>query len=172
MNQNPRYVTEPLTFNQLNFAQFVGGEARTIVKTTDPVEIFGRLRVLSKVAYLKDQCKSWDKARAVYFAIVSSIEEGEATWNSSFAHYDLMCPAVPEKVRSDTKFATNFGRKQTQKRDLYCREFQKGECNVQPPHKSWIRNNYEMVEHFCFPCYKEKMGKVAHVPGSERRIQK
>ena len=31
MNQNPQYVMEPLTFNQLSFQQFVGGECHTIL---------------------------------------------------------------------------------------------------------------------------------------------
>ena len=104
MNQNPRYVTEPLTFNQLNFPQFIGGATRTITKVTDPEELQGWLWVMSKVAYLYDQCKSWEKARSVYFAILSGIEEGESTWSNSFTHYDLMCPIIHEKQaeRSDT----------------------------------------------------------------------
>ena len=57
MNQNPRYVTSSLTFNQLNFCQFVGGECRTILKTTSEEEVLGRLKILSKVEYLFDQCK-------------------------------------------------------------------------------------------------------------------
>ena len=38
MNQDTRYVTEPLSFNELNFCQFVGGECRTILRTQDPTE--------------------------------------------------------------------------------------------------------------------------------------
>ena len=94
MTQNPRYVTDALMFNQLSFAQFVGGETRTVLKTESVDELYRRLRVLSKVAYLYEQCKSWEKARSVYFAILSSIEEGESSWNSSFGHYDIMCPPV------------------------------------------------------------------------------
>ena len=94
MYQNPRYVTEALTFNQLSFPQFVGGECRTILRTTEGEELQGRLRVLSKIAYLYDQCKNWEKARAAYFTIISSIKEGEATWSSTFGHYNVMCPPV------------------------------------------------------------------------------
>ena len=96
MNQNSRYVTEALTFNQLTFPQFVGGECRTILKSTDSSEVNGRLRILSKVAYLFEQCRNWDRARSTYFAIISSIEEGKADWGSSFEHYDLMCPIVTD----------------------------------------------------------------------------
>ena len=41
MSQNPRYVTSPLSFNQLTFPQFVGGEAQTILKTDDITECYG-----------------------------------------------------------------------------------------------------------------------------------
>ena len=167
----PRYVTEALTFNQLSFPQFVGGECRTILKTSNAEEVYGRLRILSKVAYLYDNCKSWEKARATYFAIISSIEEGEASWNSSFGHYDLMCPAAPEpkaEHRGDGKIANTRQPRVAQKRDYFCKDFQKGECSLQPPHKAWIRSGYEMVEHFCAQCSRQKLGKLNHIPGSEQ----
>ena len=43
MNQDPRYVTHSLTFNQLNFAQLVGGECRTILRCDSDAELCGRL---------------------------------------------------------------------------------------------------------------------------------
>ena len=134
MNQNPRYVTSSLSFNELNFQQFVGGECRTILRTTDVTEILGRLRILSKVSYLYYQCKSWDRARSAYFAILSSIEEGEALWNSNFGHYDMMCPA-PQDMKYDKGIVKP---KVSVKKEFFCREFQKGECTLNPPHKSWI----------------------------------
>ena len=171
MNQNPRYVTSPLTFNQLNFLQFVGGECRTILKTADGEELYGRLTIFSKIAYLYDQCKSWEKARAAYFAIIGSIEEGEANWNSSWGHYDMMCPPTPlmeEKAEKNKNKTSNT----TPKRDLFCRDFQKGECSMQAPHRLWIKNQYEQVEHFCLPCHKAKLGKLGHVPNSEECSQR
>ena len=177
MNQNPRYVTTALTFNQLNFCQFVGGECRTILRTSDGDELYGRLRVLSKIAYLFDQCKSWDKARAAYFAILSSIEEGEASWTSTFGHYDLMCPYTPHAdndTKSDSKsINSRTTRSGTQiKKDFFCKEFQKGDCTQQSPHKAWVKNGYETVEHFCVPCFKAKMGKLQHIPNSDECSQK
>ena len=172
MNQNPRYVTEGLKFNQLTFPQFVGGECRTILRTTDTTEINGRLRILSKVAYLYEQCKNWERARSIYFAIVSSIEEGEAKWGSSFGHYDLMCPVWVEnkyEPKSENKGLSNnkVWSVNTMKHDFYCRDFQKGDCIQTAPHRAWIRNNSEVVEHFCVSCFRARMGKLPHTPGSE-----
>ena len=160
INQNPRYVTASLSFNQLNFAQFVGGECRTILKTDSEEEMFGRLRVLSKVAYRFDQCKDWDRARGAYFAIPSSIKEGEAFWSSSFGHYDVMCPPKHEEHRGEARTVRN--RTGQLKKEFFCKDYQKCECNLQPPHKAWIRNTYEMVDHFCAACFKAKLGKVQH----------
>ena len=167
MNENPIYVASGLVFNQLNFAQFVGGETRTILKADDTDELYGRLRILSKVAYMYDQCKNWDRARAVYFAIIS-IEEGKADWHSSFGHYDMMCPAPLVDSNStigSEKSATKS--KGVSKKDFFCRECQKGECNLNPPHRAWVKTAYEMVEHYCVPCYKNKQGKLLHTPHSE-----
>ena len=169
MNQNPRYITEALTFHQLSFPQFVRGECRTIMKTDNMNELYGRLRILSKVAYLYDQCKSWDRARSVYFAIISSIEEGEAGWNGSFGHYDLMCvPPLEQKSEKSDQKPPIVRPKQPQKRDYFCKEFQKGECMLTAPHKAWIRNTYESVDHFCMQCMRAKLGKLNHIPGSEQ----
>ena len=164
MNQNLCYVTESLTFNQLTFQQFVGGECRTILKATNDEEVYGRLRILSKIAYLFEQCKNWDRARSTYFAILSSIEEGEANWNSSFRHYDLMCPVI---VKTKAEKTMTRSQTPTMCRDYFCKEFQKGECLLTSPHKAWICNNQETVEHYCVVCQKAKLGKLMHVPGAE-----
>ena len=164
MNQNPRYVTSSLTFNQLNFAQFVGGECRTILKTETEHKLIGRLKILSKIAYLYDQCRDWEKARSAYFAILSSIEEGESTWWSSFGHYDMMCPPRVEEQHSRADLRQPPRVKPTPKKDFYCREFQKGECSLTTPHKSWIKNSYETVDHFCGICYRAKAGKQVNSP--------
>ena len=141
-----------------------------ILRTTDLEEICGRLRVLSKIAYLCDQCKSWDWARSAYFAILSSIEEGEATWSLSFGHYDMMCLApignMPES-KIEYRPAPSSKLKPQSKKEFFCRDFQRGDCSIPPPHKSWIKNSYENVEHFCGVCYRVKARKLTHVPGAE-----
>ena len=59
--------------------------------------------MLSQVAYLFDQCGNWERARSAYFAIISSIEEGELEWSSSLGHYDMMCPAPMFEQKSEQK---------------------------------------------------------------------
>ena len=146
----------------------MGGECRTIACTINEQELQGRLLVLSKVAYLFNQCTSWDRARSVYFAIVGSIEEGEADWGSSFGHYDLMClaPVYDSKTEQKLDRGSQLGKNRYKKGIIFA-EFQKGECTLNPPHKAWLRNNYEMVEHFCTVCYHAKLGKLDHCSGSD-----
>ena len=155
--------------SDLNFQQFVGGECRMIIKTEHVNELYGCLRIMSKIAYLYDQCKSWDRARSAHFAIISSIEEGEAGWNSSFGHYDLMCvpPLEQKSDRYDHK-ATAAWAKTTQKHDYFCKEFQRGECSLTAPHKAWICNTYKNVEHYCVQCMCAKLGKLNHIPRLEQ----
>ena len=174
MNQNPRYVTTALTFKQLNFQQFVGGECRTILKSSSEEERKGRLNILSKVAYLYDQCGSWERARAAYFAIIGSLEEGESTWDSPLGQYDMMCPPNPSQGEGEKGEKKNQkgGTQTVQKKDYFCKDYQRGECNMQSPHRLWINNKYEQVEHYCIPCFKTKMGKLQHVPNTEQCSQK
>ena len=168
MNQNPRYITISLTFNDLTFNQFVGGKCRTIMRSTDMTEMRGRLRILSKVAYLNEQSRSWEKARAAYFAIISSIEEGEADWDSSFGHYGVMCPPRIEITQPKTSRAATKPRSTVQKCDFFCKEYQRGECTQHDPHQAWIRNGYEQVEHYCVQCYRNRLGKLNHIPGADQ----
>ena len=151
MNQDMRYVTEPLTFNQLNFSQFVGSECRTILRTCDQQEREGRLQVLSKTAYLYNQCGNWGRAMATYFAIVGSIEEGEATWSSSFGHYDLMCPPAVREGRSENREETGWGAHNSEteggpRRDFFCKDFGRNECTQQAPHRAWIVNKFQIQD--------------------------
>ena len=155
-------------FNQLNFCQLVGGECRTIMKSSNPNEICGRLRVLSKVAYLYNQCGNWEKVRSVYYAVVDSIEEGKAAWTSSFGHCDLMCPPPPPGAWGEEKPSKLVNTKTPQRQDFFCKEFQKGECTQASPHRAWVRNNMETVEHYCVTCHHTKLGKLPHIPRSEQ----
>ena len=129
-----------------------------IARTWDTKELQGHLQILSKVAYLYEQCQSWDKARSAYFAMISSIEEGESDWDSTFGHYDMMCPPPVETETKEVKQAKNS----VAKREFYCHEYQKNECTFLAPHRAWVKNLYEMVEHFCFQCFKAKLGKQTH----------
>ena len=136
MNQDPRYVTEFLSFNELNFCQFVGRECCTILHTESHEEVVGRLRILSKIAYLYNQCNDWDRARSTYFAIIGSIEEDEATWTSSFGHYDLMCPATFSEKKGEKRGESrqnNPRSRMVQKKEFFCKDYQKMEC-TQSPH--------------------------------------
>ena len=63
-------------------------------------------------------------------------------------------------VRVDSKFQNKP--RITQEKEFYCKDFQKGECNLSSPHRSWVKLSYETVEHFCFLCFKAKMGKLPH----------
>ena len=114
------------------------------------------------------------KARAAYFAIISSIEEGEATWTSSFGHCDIMYP--PVGVMGNDPDSTKVPKVPVSHRvvckDYYCREYQKGECVLSDPHKAWIKNGYEQVEHFCSACFRAKLGKQPHMPMSDNCAMK
>ena len=49
MTPEPRYDSIALMYNELNFSQFVCGECCTITRFRNMKEVFGRLRILSKV---------------------------------------------------------------------------------------------------------------------------
>ena len=53
------FVTETVQFHQLSFEQFVAGELKTVLDTTDPFEIRGRLGLMSRLAYLKQKGFTW-----------------------------------------------------------------------------------------------------------------
>ena len=115
---------------------------------------------LSRIAYLKDKCKSWEKAKTMYFSILMSIEEAKANWTSSFVHYDMICPAPVEG--KETKENKTDGHNKKKHKEFYCKAYQKGECNLVAPHKAYVAAKQETVLHICRVCFQK--GDKAGLP--------
>lgn len=78
------WVPERLQMHQLSFKQVVAGEIAIITRSTNPEEVRCRLHILQKLAYWNMQGQGWPRVRDIYCAILHSIEEGEANWQSTF----------------------------------------------------------------------------------------
>ena len=82
------YVTSAIQFNQISFEQYIVEESKMIQKSSDPIEIKGRLSLMARLAYLKQKGHAWSLLRNLYAAIVNSIEQHDSTWSSDWRHIE------------------------------------------------------------------------------------
>lgn len=138
------WVPERLQMHQLTFEQVVAGEISIIMKSEDPEEVRCRLHILQKLAYWNMQGQGWPRVRDIYCAILHSIEEGDANWQSTFREYDHVFP-----VRNVSR------PKMGKARDVFwCREFNRGDCKLESGHKALVAGQERSVLHICASCWK------------------
>lgn len=139
------WVPERVQPGQMTFEQVVAGEIAVILRSSNLDEVRARLQILQKVAYWNMQGQGWPRVRDVYMAILHSIEEGEASFDSTFGEYDQVFP-----VRTtSTKFKPGF------KREVFwCRDFNRGSCAQDSGHKAMIAGTERVVQHICAACWK------------------
>ena len=89
-NLNYGYVMQTIEFHQLTFEQYIAGEGKTLLNCTDPNELRGRLNLMIRLAYLKQEGFTWPNLRTLYAAIVNHIETHETTWVSDWRHIEDM----------------------------------------------------------------------------------
>ena len=68
-NLSFRFVTLTVQFHKLSW------ETKTILTASDPLEIKGRVTLMSRLAYLKHRGHTWSNLHTLYTAIVSHIEK-------------------------------------------------------------------------------------------------
>ena len=146
------FVTAAIQFHQLSFEHFIAGETKTVLNASDPLEISGRLNLLSRLSYLKHKGYSWSNLRTLYAAIVNQIEKHEASWLSDWKYFEDMVLETALKVHGEKgvgKSSRNVCSKQ-----WYCRDFNKPKgCSKNSPHDAQIQGRRRQVKHFCAKCW-------------------
>lgn len=138
------WVPERVQPNQMTFEQVVAGEIAIILRSENPEEVRCRLHILQKLAYWNMQGQPWQRVRDIYMAILHSIEEGEANFQSTFNEYDQVFP-----VKQISKGKT------FNKRDVFwCREYNRETCALDSGHKATIAGTERTVLHICAACWK------------------
>ena len=162
------WADEDMEFKHMQFEHFVAGETRTIEVSTDPAQILGRLRLLRRMAYAKLRGYEWSLIRKMYAAILRSIETRENTWESNFDKYEGILFRRPPYKREDRTTATS-GTNNNKK--WFCRDWNKGNCSKNAPHKSWFGTGTSAVQrtvlHMCAICYMKDKAQKDHPEGHD-----
>ena len=144
--------------------QFLAGETRTILRSKDPVEIWGRLNLLNKMAHWKIRTKSWPRVRALYESVITMIEEGEANWDSNFAHIEYM---MMGNFTQDESTNPRSGRDNKKTKIWWCPDYNNEGCEKKAPHKHMVKGVSRMVHHNCAQCYNTKHERRNHSEKSD-----
>ena len=153
------WADEEVSFNQLLFEHYVAGEARTIELCTEPAQIFGRLKLIRRIAYAKLRGYEWHLIRKMYAAILTSIEARENTWESNFDRFENILYRRLHKNPKDKEV-----------KKWYCRDYNRPEgCSRQSPHKAPVgaAGIIKTVLHICAACWMKDKAEKKHPEGHE-----
>ena len=138
------FVTAAPQFHQLTFEQYVAGETKTVADALDPLEVKGRLGLMSRLSYLKHKGHAWPNLRTLYAAIVNHIEKHEASWVSDWKYIEDM--VLESSIRIPGEKGVGKKVKMSQPEQWYCREFNRPEgCTKAVPHDANIRGRRRQV---------------------------
>ena len=149
------YVTAAIQYHQISFEQYIAGECKTISNAEDPLEVKGRLSLMSRISYLKQKGHPWTNLRTLYAAIVNHIEKQESTWASDWRDIEDM--VLETSIRSVGEKGTGKVSKSTKGEQWYCGSYNRPEgCQLQLPHEATIGKRRRTVKHFCAKCWIEE----------------
>ena len=145
------FVTAEVQYHQISFEQYIVGETKTIMQSSDPVEIRGRLSLMTRIAYLKYRGYNCPNLHTLYAAIINSIERHEDTWASEWRHIEDMVLELPDRK---TDKGNQKGGKPKSSEQWYCRNYNREEgCNLPAPHEAMVHRRHRNVKHFCARCW-------------------
>ena len=165
-NLGEDWAEEELDFKQLRFEHLVAGETRTIETCTEPAQILGHLKLLSRIAYLKLRGYEWPILRRMYAAIVTSIKTGEYSWESNFDRFKTI---LYSKTHTENRYRNDKDRP-TDKKQWFCRDYNKPEgCPRNSPHPAWVGSGPAAVKrtvvHGCATCLIRDRAVKPHPEG-------
>ena len=148
------------TFDNMDFEQFVAGEAKIIysmyIKEHAKDRALGRLRVLILIAHWMCKTRNWSAIRAVYESIIEEVKLGDQDWTDDFSGHETVLPTCgPVAVNGN---ASNKDKNDLSKKtaDIYwCKAYQTGACDQSPPHMVQIKQDEPPVPvlHICASCW-------------------
>ncbi len=164
------FVHKNLSFKDLDFQQFVTGELETITRVgISEEEKEGRLRLLKHISYY-EKTYEWEKLRALYVAVVRSVEDGINTWSSDYSAMErmilihtpteLMASTVKKSTKSVDKSPTAPTRKGGTRSGrvvlpdgYFCSLYNKNHCSESKSHMGKHKGKEVLLEHVCATCF-------------------
>ena len=152
-NLNYAYVIQPIEFHQITYEQYIAGEAKTLLNSTDPNEIRGRLNLLIRISYLKQKGHVWSNLRTLYAASVNHIEKHESSWVLDWRHIEDM--VLDTAIRVPGEKSRGRSVKSTNKQQVfYCANFNQIDgCQLNTLHDAQVGRRRRSVRHICAKCW-------------------
>ena len=163
-----QYVTEGISFNDLDFRLFVAGETEIISAANTPqVEKEGRLELLKQLAYLQG-AYPWDVLKHAYTAILTKIEMQGLSWGQwDSAFFPIIQWSIA--THRDNKASKSSRSKSEKKKTsdtLFCKDYQTNQCGLKAPHAARLNGKSVTVQHICAKCFLYDKSKAGHAENS------
>ena len=156
------------TFDNMDFEMFVAGETKIVLGMLgrDIAAAIGRLRVLSLVSHWLCRCRNWNLVRGLYEGIIEEVETGESEWGDDFTGYETMLP-VGLNTNTQVSGGTLNLMNPRPMEVYWCKKFQNGQCELNPPHMAQIKPDENLVPvlHICAACWSIHKKRWEHAEG-------
>ncbi len=116
-----------------------------------------------------------EQARGLYFAQLSMIEQGRATWESSFAQIEAnlsVCPSLGKYGKKNGQSGQDRGLSKgsyssNKDRVWFCRDFQRPDgCNLKSGHSVMYNGRTYAAKHICARCWQDDKKELEHSESS------
>ena len=178
-----KYVHDPISFNQMNFTQYVAGEALILSSLPEGPEKQNRLDLQYRLASLSE-VHHWDTVKAIYSCILTSVENGGMSWDSPKMDFHMAIQDCLAEARNrpreadsasdqscsdehdDSEGLSPKGQRRGSDKDYsqnaWCWDYNFGVCDEEAPHLDFIRGQQVVAEHFCKKCWYADNVKIDH----------
>ena len=153
-----------ITFQELNFRQFVAGELKIIIEgNISATEKRSRCELLRLMCYLYG-IHDWKTVKGVYAYILAKIEKGRLHWGDSIASEVQWALArrgtnIPNSSTGQTK---KKGSTAGVDKTWFCQAYQRGLCSKPGSHEATVNGKTVTVQHVCARCLQRDKTKAEH----------
>ena len=165
-----QYVTQSMTYKDLNLSLLVAGELEIITSLKQGKEQEGRLNLLKALAY-ESNVYPYRAISEWYAAFLMAIEKGRNDWDASpyLVGHAILAKYKPKSA--DRDFQANLARKpnvheRTNTSFYFCAQYNRGKCSKPSPHENKLKGKLVQVHHVCAACLLKNNVRNTHAESS------
>jgi hypothetical protein len=145
-----RFCAGNSTFDSIDFALLVAGEAAIIADSSIPTEeAYARLKLLKFCAYYS-KSYDWGTVRDLYGAALVAIERGTAWRDLNYSELAATVLFLPSRPSGTSRNA--YGRDRNAP-TFFCSAFNRGSCQHNGGHLGRVNGKDRWLDHICAACF-------------------
>lgn len=154
------YVSENISFKNLDLKNFIAGELEILTSKLSKVEYKGRMKFLKKIVYYSS-IYEWKRLLQFYAAWLRRIEMGLNSWGDDPTQIETaMLTGQPLKKSYDKGYMPKS------EQTWWCSDYNRDKCSYKYPHQKTVKGHPRLVKHICATCWRTDNKQLQHPESS------